>query len=459
MKHKCALILCLFAAFASAQNPPVSPQVSTSRLEFPVYGLNAVPVSGANIQVIGQPGNGVWFIWGVSNYQIGSVMVLLGVVTNAPTVLSAQNYLAIYANYPTGGVTVDFLATQTALQPSGACGCAIATGVTTGVVNFQSNSLNPYTVSLLDPTQFMLYLTNEVVGSGSSHLLLRMRNGTLVADLSVAGTGTVGGSGTANFIPVWTGTNTLGNSTITATAAQIQFGQGGSPLTSTIGMLAQVFPNPANCGGSATVPITVNPPYGCIGSRILQQVRAGTSSGATAGLSVEARPTNFVAGTLGVGISALVASDLSETEERAFYAQAWENSSTPTVGTRRAIFGLAVNATGNTTALNEGIIAMSGSTSGTNTNDMTFHVYAPSTGGTLTRHAGIEIDAQTVGVQLRFGTQAFSALPACSATYDGSTGSITDATSATNGTVVTGGGAHHDQIYCNGTSWVVVAGT
>jgi len=274
-----------------------------------------------------------------------------------------------------------------------------------------------------------------------------------------AGTGNVSGSGTANFVPVWTGLHTIGNSTITATAAQIQFGQGGSPLTSAIGMLAQVFPTPANCGGSATVPITASPPFGCIGSRVLNLVEAGTTSGAAAGLSVEAFPTHFVAGTLGVGVSALVQSDFSETEERALYAQAWENSATPTVTTRRGVFGLAVNNTGNTTATNEAGVFQSGSTSGTNTADYSVHVIPPSSGGTLTTHAGLKVDAQATGVELQVGPHVFSALPTCNATYEGSFAAVADATSATNGATVVGSGAHHVLAYCNSVNWLVVVGT
>lgn len=274
-----------------------------------------------------------------------------------------------------------------------------------------------------------------------------------------AGTGNVSGTGTINFLPVWTAAHTLGNSTISATTAQIQFGQAGTPLTSTIGTLSNVFPNPANCGGSATVPITANPPYGCIGSRILNLVEAGTTSGAAAGLSVEAFPTHFVAGTLGVGVSGIVQAEFNETEERGMYAQAWESSSTPTVGIRRGFFGLAVNNTGNTTATNEAGVFQSGSTSGTNTADYSVHVLVPSSGGALTTHAGIKVEAQATGVEFQTAPHLFSALPTCNATYEGSWAGVTDATSATNGATVVGGGAHHVLAYCNSVNWLVVVGT
>jgi hypothetical protein len=184
-----SLILC--AAAAAQQNPPSAPTVRTSRLGFPVFGLNAVPVSGATLQLIGQPGQATWFIWGVANYQEGSVVSLLGTVTNAANTLSSSNYIAIYPFYPAAaGVTVDILATSTGLQPSGSCGCAVSTGNTGGVINFQSNSLSSYNITPLNPSSFQLWLTNEVVGSASTHLLLRDNSGNLISDLSTAGAGT-----------------------------------------------------------------------------------------------------------------------------------------------------------------------------------------------------------------------------------------------------------------------------
>lgn len=303
-------------------------------------------------------------------------------------------------------------------------------------------------------------VTGISISGASQDIGATLRAAALALTATFSSTGiTCSGTCTANFLPVFTGSATVANSTITATTGQIQFGQGGTPLTSSIGMLAQVFPTPANCGGSAAVPITANPPYGCIGSRILNLVEAGTTSGAAAGLSVEAFPTHFVAGTLGVGVSALAQAEFSETEERAVYAQAWESSATPTVTTRRGVFGFAVNNTGNTTATNEAGVFQSGSTSGTNTADYSVHVLAPSSGGTLTTHAGFKVEPQATGVEMQVGPHVFSALPTCNATYEGSFSAVTDATSATNGATVVGGGAHHILAYCNSVNWLVVVGT
>jgi hypothetical protein len=93
---------------------------------------------------------------------------------------------------------VDILRTTANQAPTGACNCAVATGVTTGSTNDQSNSLGSYTISLLAPELFDLTLTVETVGSGATHLMLRKASpsgplvlGALVCDLSIA----CGGSG------------------------------------------------------------------------------------------------------------------------------------------------------------------------------------------------------------------------------------------------------------------------
>ncbi|HEX5410477.1 MAG TPA: hypothetical protein VFZ27_01295, partial [Terriglobia bacterium] len=50
----------------------------------------------------------------------------------------------------------------------------------------------------------------------------------------------------------------------------------------------------------------------------------------------------------------------------------------------------------------------------------------------------------------------FASLPACSATYEGTTAAITDSSTATFGATITGGGANHVLGYCNGTNWTVM---
>lgn len=166
-----------------------APDRVANSMTFPVFSLNPAPVPGATIAVVGQPGQATWYFWASANYQLGNVVSALGSIQNAPNTLSGQNYVTIFPNqYPSGVTNVDILATHTPVAPSGACNCAVATHLTAGGANFQSNSLSSYTVSILNPSAFNLTLKNIVVGSGSTHLqLLNALTGALVADLSAAG--------------------------------------------------------------------------------------------------------------------------------------------------------------------------------------------------------------------------------------------------------------------------------
>lgn len=262
MKHKFAILFLLCASLGWSQggNPITAPTAAFDNVTFPIYTLNAVPVPGASLQLIGAPGQATWCYWAVANFQIGSVLSQLGCVNNAPNTLSGSNYVVINPwSYPSAVSTVDVLATPTNQAPTGACNCAVATGLTVGGTNQQSNSLNPYTVSIVSPAAFQLCMRNEVVGSASAHLLLRnCSTGSLVNDLSTTGTGgTVTGTGTANSIPIWTSPSVLGNSPITY--------NGTNRLTSAAAL--SINPGPSNtnalnlnttytagqCGGSGSV--------------------------------------------------------------------------------------------------------------------------------------------------------------------------------------------------------------
>ena len=187
-----------FVAFATTALlgqalPPISPAEGTSTLVQPIYSLNVSPVKGANRQVVGVAGQATYYYWAVANYPIGSVVSPLGGIRNAPNTLSGGNYVQISPfGYPAGVTSVDFLRTTIDQAPSGACNCAVATGVTSGTVNDQSNSLSSYTVPVFNPNNFVFTLTNEVQSGGGSHYILRQGwpyPGTQVSDLSTVGAG------------------------------------------------------------------------------------------------------------------------------------------------------------------------------------------------------------------------------------------------------------------------------
>ena len=166
--------------------------ISTPILTMPVYTLNVAPIRGANRQTVGVTGQTTYFYWAVTNYQVGSVVSRLGEVRNANATLSSGNYVLIlpYA-YPPGITGIDILRTTTDQAPTGACNCAVSTGVTSGTVSDQSNSLSSYTVATFNENTYALTLTAEVLGTNTVHWILRQGipwPGTEIADLSAAGT-------------------------------------------------------------------------------------------------------------------------------------------------------------------------------------------------------------------------------------------------------------------------------
>jgi hypothetical protein len=272
LKHKLAIFMILSACWslAWAQAPISSPQIQTSRLGLPVQTLNAVGVSGASLSIVGAPGQATWCYWASANFPIGSVLSSLGCVPNAANTLSVSNYVSVIPfSYPAGVTTVDILATPTNQAPSGACNCAVATGLTSGGTNHQSNSLSPYTVSILSPQSFRLWLTNEVVGTGATHLMLRNEAGSLVADLSVSTGGgspvTVNGSGTLTSANLNNTTPAAGggflNCTFQVSGANVSLECPSGNTSSTFALGNAPFTvNGQSCtlGGTCAIPFSTN---------------------------------------------------------------------------------------------------------------------------------------------------------------------------------------------------------
>ena len=254
---------CILLLASLAWSQTGQPPISTTQLILPVFETNIAPATQANAARVGNPGPQTIYYWMVTNFTLGSSSPVGPFsVINAPNTLSSGNYVVFTPSYPAGIASIDLLKTLTPTPPSGACNCAVATGVTSGTINDQSNSTSSYTVNPLDVSDYTMTLDNEVQGAGSSHLILR-QDGVFVADLSVGGggatiggdlaanssvsqevigilnhalpglatgylnwtgaawafsagaAGTVTGSGTANKIPRWTSGTALGNSAIT----------------------------------------------------------------------------------------------------------------------------------------------------------------------------------------------------------------------------------------------------
>lgn len=266
--------------------------------------------------------------------------------------------------------------------------------------------------------------------------------------------GGVSGSGTAGQLAVWTGPSSIGNASINASSTGITFGSPSS-LTGIVG----VAENNAYNGSGSTCSDSVSVPIGlasCSGYKLLDQAAPTSNLGYMAGLSIVAENTlHNTSKLIGIYVNAESGTTGVTTDEYGGYVYAEEGVST-TVTNRHGLYVLAYNDTPNTSALNEGLTVQTGGNGGTtNTLDYTIHVLAPANGDTLTTHAGIEVDAQGTGVPFQLKPQAFSTLPACSATYEGSHASVNDSTTATWGATISGSSTHHVSAYCDGTNWTV----
>jgi hypothetical protein len=229
MKKVCILLFLVCSALAFAQEPGgnAAQQTVTKQVVFPLFTLFPAPATQANIAHVGNPGRAQICYWMVTNYQLGQSSVQPAGSANcyptAPDILSGTRYVTVTPVYPVGIASIDLLKTSTPTPPSGACNCAVATGVTSGTINDQSNSTLSYTISPVVVGNFALALTNEVTGTGASSLLLRnYQTGALICNLSTGcgSSGAVTGSGTGTFLPIWTGSGAstaLGNSGISET--------------------------------------------------------------------------------------------------------------------------------------------------------------------------------------------------------------------------------------------------
>ena len=86
------------------------------------------------------------------------------------------------------------------------------------------------------------------------------------------------------------------------------------------------------------------------------------------------------------------------------------------------------------------------------------HVQAIQFGTTSTSNPYLK-QAAGLGIAIRSGGDtigAFANYTACNAAAEGAWGAITDSSTATWGATVTGGGANHILMYCDGTNWTVL---
>src|SRR5579862_70936 len=185
-------LLFIFAAAAFAQSP-----ISTQQVNIPIsVGLPAPPIPLGSATVTGTqtPGNyfnATYYFWVVAEFTVGNSAPAGPIPCfNAPPTLSVSNYCSFSWNAVPGANSYDVLMTSNSAPPSGACNCAVTTATSSTSINVQSNSLSSYTVATFQPNNLGLSLTNESVGAGNSHLILRRQpSGAQLADLNAVASG------------------------------------------------------------------------------------------------------------------------------------------------------------------------------------------------------------------------------------------------------------------------------
>ena len=178
-------LVTLLASLAMAQNPSSFTQVNTLQVLWPLWSQTP-SVTAASTQVVGNPGLQTYYYWFVAHYTIGATSPFGPfIVGNAPGTLSSGNYIQINPIYPTGSIDevfsgIDVLRTTSPTPPSGTGNYAVATSVTSGIINDQTNSPSSYTVAAgINGTAFDITCENEATGLGASTLICR-QNGVVI---------------------------------------------------------------------------------------------------------------------------------------------------------------------------------------------------------------------------------------------------------------------------------------
>ena len=131
-----------------------------------------LPVPSASVTLVGNPGNATYNFWVVANFAIGNSQPAGPfTLSPGPNSLSASNYARLSWTAAPGAMSYDILETPTNVQPSGACGCAVATGQTGTNFNVVSNSLFAYTVTSIDPNNYLIAAQNIGFAAGASSLV------------------------------------------------------------------------------------------------------------------------------------------------------------------------------------------------------------------------------------------------------------------------------------------------
>jgi hypothetical protein len=161
-----AWLILIAAASAFAQQIP-SPSTNVSTQQLTLLPQNPVaPVTTVQFQP-SQGGNSTFYYWFVSHDGSGNVGAPAGpFLSNFTTTPSASYPTTIRFTFPYGIVSVDILRLSAPGPPSGACSCAVATGIVSAVVSDNVATTTAYTVST-SANQIPTILTNTFAFAGA----------------------------------------------------------------------------------------------------------------------------------------------------------------------------------------------------------------------------------------------------------------------------------------------------
>ncbi len=204
----------LFLASALFAQNPIGPQpVDTTTIAMHML-YPPVPPIDASVSQTGSPGRSTIYYWLVSHFTAGNSTVggpYVGYSGNG--ILSGTNFFTVNWQTVPSALSYDLLKTNSPTPPTGACNCAVATGIIGSSQADQSNSTGAYTVTTFDPNSALLQLDAEAISAGAAgvHMLLKQNN-VLVCDLSTgcgSGGTTIIGSPAVGVQVAANGTNFL----------------------------------------------------------------------------------------------------------------------------------------------------------------------------------------------------------------------------------------------------------
>jgi hypothetical protein len=452
-----AIVLVTGSLFAQNPTQPQPNDVTT----IAVHMLNPpIAPGGVTIGFTGAPGSSAKtvYYWLVSNFTVGNSTVggpYPGF--NAPTTLTSSNFFTAYWQPVLGATSYDLLRTSTPNPPTGACNCAVATGISALFKTDQSNSLSSYTVSTFDPNSALLQLSAEATGVGASavHLLLK-QGGSLVADLSTGGggggavasvfgrTGTVtalGADYSAFYAQLNPGTDqtisgshhfTISNSGTSTPQALVTFmGNGTGTLFGQPGLL-DLAPENESTWALTIRNKSASPANGLTAytDNIGQSFIQNAAPDGTVVNSIIMRPGGFI--RIGSGTCAGLAVD---------------PSGNVLVGATCGA-NLALDQTGGLTFPSSVL------------NNSTLKVLASNIRNVATVQfpnlATSDLAVQSFFFQLSAGLP-FASLPACAGGTEGMVEGVSNSNTTTLGATIAGGGSSHVLGYCNGSNWIMAA--